>query len=164
MSTIRIRFRFKSSRIPLKDSRSQATMKGLSLLEVMVAVVLISILAGMASISLQPLWKKHTLNKASKSLAGQIQLLRLRSILEDRTYQAKIAGSHFMFRAKEGNSWNEWQQKTLPYAVQFKHSGSLYFYSKGFASPKTITLGSEAFKKTVVININGRVRESEIFQ
>ncbi|MBU3917870.1 prepilin-type N-terminal cleavage/methylation domain-containing protein [bacterium] len=140
-----------------------AKTHGFSLIELLVVICIISIMTGFAAVSLEPLWKKHELRLAVTDLKGQIQILRTKAILQQKTYQIKFSGPDLFFRRNNGNQWENWTRRELNAQVQFSMSGTCQFYSKGFASPKTIELAHNNYKQNLIVNINGRVRTSEIY-
>lgn len=137
--------------------------KGFSLLEVLISLVIITIITGLAAVTLGPYWQKHQLKQATSELMEQIQICRTKAIIEQKTYQMKITGEMLFRRYKSGTDWSNWEQTRLSSPAHVSMSGTSYFYSKGFASPKTITVSHYDYKQKVVININGRARFSEIY-
>lgn len=120
-------------------------------------------MAGMVSVSLRPLWGKHQLRLGVKELIGQIQLLRMKAILEKCSYQIRIANSRLSYRKKKQNQWESWKNFKLKDDIEYTMKGNVYFYSKGFASPKTITLRHDKYSQKIIVNINGRARTSKVF-
>lgn len=129
----------------------------------MVAIVVLSIVTGLAAVSLGPLWQKHLLKQTTGQMMGQIQACRMKAIIEKRTYQMTIAGQVLSHRHRTGLDWSDWQQYSFAEPVRLSMNGSSYFYSKGFASPKTITVSHGDYRQKIIININGRARVSEIY-
>ncbi len=147
----------------VNTDRPTAKTYGFSLIELLAAICIISIATGFAVVSLEPLWKKHELRLAVTELKGQIQLLRAKAILQQKTYQIKLSGPDLFFRRKAGNQWGDWTRRKLNNQVQISMSGTCQFYSKGFASPKTIVFAHANYQQSLIVNINGRVRTSEIY-
>jgi len=132
-------------------------------MEVLVTLVLFSIISGVAAVSLGPLWQKHQLKQATGQLLSQIQTCRMKAIVEQKTYQIKITKQTLSSRHKSGIDWSDWEEYRFPGSALYSMSGTSYFYSKGFASPKTITVVHDNYQQKVIININGRARTSEIY-
>ncbi len=109
------------------------------------------------------MWQKHLLKQATGQMLGQIQTCRMKAILERRTYQIKIAGQVLSHRHKTGLDWSSWEQTMFADPIKLSMNGTSYFYSKGFASPKTITVVQGDYHQKIIININGRARLSEIY-
>jgi hypothetical protein len=128
-----------------------------------VAIVVLSIVTGLAVVSLGPMWQKHLLRQATGQMMEQIQTCRMKAILERRTYQIKISGQVLSQRHKMGLDWSGWKPYTFADPVKLSMSGTSYFYSKGFASPKTIKVAQGDYQQKIIININGRARVSEIY-
>ncbi len=132
-------------------------------MEVLVTLVLFSIISGVAAVSLGPLWQKHQLKQATAQLLSQIQTCRMKAIVKQKTYQIKITKQTLSSRYKSGIDWSNWEDYLFPGSALYSMSGTSYFYSKGFASPKTITVTHDNYHQKVIININGRARTSEIY-
>jgi len=128
-----------------------------------VAIVVLSIVTGLAVVSLGPMWQKHLLKQATGQMMGQIQTYRMKAILERRTYQIKIAGQVLSHRYKTSLDWSSWEQTMFADPIKLLMNGTSSFYSKGFASPKTITVVQGDYHQKIIININGRARLSEIY-
>ncbi len=137
--------------------------EGITLFELITVVCLISVITGFGLLSFDPLWKKHQLKLASTDFKGKIQLYRMKAILKNTTYQIRLNNNILYVRNKEGESWSDWRNLKLRDKISYSFAGNIYFYQKGFASPKTMTLGFGDYNKKLILNINGRVRESEIY-
>ncbi len=93
----------------------------------------------------------------------QIQVCRMKAVVEQKTYQIKIAGQVLFRRYKSGMDWSDWETYRFSGPARVSMSGTSHFYSKGFASPKTITVIHDNYRQKVVININGRARVSDVY-
>ena len=144
-------------------SRPFSQREGLTLVELLVAVGIVSILAAFATVSFKPLWDKHRLGLAVRETNGMIQLLRMKAIIKKSTYQMKLIDNDLYYRKKAHQKWDNWLKRELNDAAQYSMKGTSSFYSKGFASPKTITLTVNEYHQKIIININGRTRTSEIY-
>ena len=138
-------------------------LKGISLLEVLIALLIITIITGLAAVSIGPFWKKHQLQHATGHLLEQIQVCRMKAIVEQKTYQIKITGQTLYRRSKTGMDWSNWEAHQLDGPSHVSMKGTSYFYSKGFASPKTITVIHDEYRQKIIININGRARVSDVY-
>ena len=137
--------------------------RGLTLIELLVALCIVSIMAAFATVSFRPLWDKHRLNISTQELNGFVQLLRMKAILKKCTYQIKFVDNDIFYRKKNKQNWDNWLKREMSDATQYSMTGSSYFYSKGFASPKTITLAVNNYHQKLIININGRTRTTTIY-
>ncbi len=135
---------------------------GVSLFELMAVVFIIGVLSSIGIVSFKPLWQKHQLSQSTNNIEEQIQLLRLKSIIENCTFEMKFDQHHLVYRKKQGQDWGNWRRYRLNEAAEYSMSGSIYFDNKGFTSPKTITIKMLNGFQQLIININGRVRKSEI--
>jgi type II secretion system protein H len=133
---------------------------GFSLLETMVTLCVVAVVTGIAVVHLGPAWRRYQLNLAAVDLKQQVQVLRMKAILHDSTFQARIEGQTWYFRRKTETDWEDWQAYALDDRVAYFMSGSSYFYSRGFASPKTVVLQNGEFSRRLIVNINGRARLS----
>jgi prepilin-type N-terminal cleavage/methylation domain-containing protein len=135
---------------------------GITLFELMAVVVIIGVISSIGVISFNPLWQKFQLNQTISDIESKIHLLRLKAILENSTYQMKIDNGYLVYRKKSKNHWLDWQRYRLNEKADVSMSGDIFFYSKGFTSPKTITIRMQQLHKHLIININGRTRKEEI--
>ena len=140
----------------------RAFRPGITLFELMAVVCIIGVISSFGMVSLKPLWEKHQLHQSISEVDAQVQMLRLKAIVEDCTYQMKIEGHYLIFRKKINDKWLGWNKYRLSESTKALMSGSIYFDNKGFASPKSITIQLEQRYQQLIININGRTRRSEI--
>jgi len=152
---------FVKSHTSLESSRRSCL--GFSLVEVLATLVIISLITGIAAVSFGPLRQKHNLSLATEDLVRQFRLLRIKAILDKTTYQAKINNQVLHYRLKLGNRWEDWQTYQLSNQIQYNMSGTSRFYEKGFVSPKTVTLSDGEYRQQLIVNINGRIRTSELY-
>ncbi len=141
---------------------SAAFRKGITLFELMAVVCIIGVIASFGVVSLKPLWQKHQLHQSISDIDSQVQILRLKAILEDCTYQMRIEGQYLLFRKKTKNKWLDWNKYKLGESTKVLMSGSVFFDNKGFSSPKSITIQLEQRYQLLIININGRTRRSQV--
>lgn len=128
--------------------------KGFSFIEVLITLSIIAILTGVGTVTFPTLLEKHRLSLAGEELIGQFRLARTRAILENRTYQLKISNHRLETRINSVLI----HSYSLPEEFTYQLVGSVYFYGKGMASPKTIIIYSSSYTYTIIISINGRIR------
>lgn len=128
------------------------------MLEVLVVICLIFAITGLAALSYRPFWEKEQLRTAASDLIRQIQLARMKAILENRSYRLVVDQGKLKTFRYENGEWREWSSYRLVETVDYQMRGGMHFSGKGFASPKTIRLNKDELKKKVIVNINGRIR------
>ena len=143
--------------------RSKPHNHGLTLIELLVTICIVSILTALTTVSFKPLWDKHRLSLAARETTDIIQLLRMKAIIKKRTFQLKLVDNDFYYRQKKDQGWEAWLKKEMNDVARYSMKGTSSFYSKGFASPKTITLNVNNYHQKIIININGRTRTTEIY-
>lgn len=143
--------------------RASSKAAGYSLIEVLVALAVVTIVAGMAAVSLGPYWQKHQLRQMSGRLLEQIQVCRMKAIVERKTCQLTADGQVLLRRCRLGIDWSEWEKYRFSGPAEMTMSGSGYFTAKGFATPKSIVVQHDGYRQKIVININGRARISGIY-
>ena len=145
-----------------RDSRPPFTRNpqsgGISLIEILVSICLVSIIMGLATVAYRPLWTKEELRSAADELIQQIQLARLKSILENRSYQLAADQRILTTFYYQNGQWYEGARFQLNETIDYQLSGRIHFSAKGFASPKTIYLNKHNYTKKVIVNLNGRIR------
>ncbi len=132
--------------------------QGLSLIELLITLCIISIVAGVSAVSYQTLWTKEQVESATHDLIQQLQLTRIRSILENRSYRLSIEDQQLIIEYLQNDQWVLTSAFHLNTAIYYQVTGNISFSAKGFASPKTLMLHYDGVSKKVVININGRIR------
>lgn len=137
--------------------------EGFSLFEILIALVVLTVITGMAAVSLGPYWQKHQLRQTTADLVEQIQICRMKAIVEQKTYQIKTAGQMLFRRNMSGVDWSDWERYRVRGPARISMGGTSSFYSKGFASPKTIMVIHDGFRQKIIININGRARVSDVY-
>ena len=147
----------------LPHDQPKPPYRGLTLVELLVTICIVSMLTAFATVSFKPLWDKHRLGLAIRETTDFIQLLRMKAIIKKCTFQMKLVDNDLYYREKMDQGWDIWVKKELTDIASYSMKGSSSFYSKGFASPKTITLKVNDYRQKIIININGRTRSSEIY-
>jgi prepilin-type N-terminal cleavage/methylation domain-containing protein len=132
--------------------------KGVSLIELLITISLISIITGLASVSYQSLWSKEQLRVAADDLVRQFQTARMRAILENRSYYIRLEQDVLQTYGDYLNRKQLQSTSRLNETIQYRLSGEIGFSAKGFASPKTVTLTKNDQTRKIIININGRIR------
>ena len=146
---------FQSPAIPA-DAKSRC--QGVSLVEILVVVGLIAIMTGLVTVSYRPFWIGEQLRSASNELIQQLQLARMKSILENRSYRLGLERNLLRIYYAEKNRWQLGKNFQLDGSIRYHFPGNVNFSSRGFASPKTIHLTKDDHTTKVIININGRIR------
>lgn len=135
---------------------------GISLIELMVAITILLILAGLSPLDLSDLWNRHQLNTAVGDFRGQLEFYRMKSILERSTYRIKLNHPFLDRFLKVGNSWQLRERYRLPAYATYTFSQYIYFHDSGFTSPKSIIISVGPFREKIIININGRIRTQKL--
>ena len=136
---------------------------GVSLVEIMLVISIAGILTSFGTISFSPLWNKQQLNNATNDLKGRIQVLRMEAILKSKSFRMSVNEPQLIVESKEVGTWSFDRKIALNPDVTISYSGYLYFHNRGFMSPKTIKIKRGEYCKSIVVNINGRIRESEVY-
>ena len=145
-------------KIVYRNELCQIKKPGFSLSETLFVLVLASILLGMVSLNFDKLLIRNRLNSAAKELVLHLKKLRIQSIVENRTWQARIEQGIFMYRRKTGLEWEDWNKLTLRRDLLYELNNDLYFSGNGFVSPKTLLIREGLYQYKLIININGRIR------
>jgi type II secretion system protein H len=146
----------------ISDQQGLSIQNGLTVFELIAVICIIGILTSLSFVFFKPLWEKHQIQQAADEIENQIQLLRMKAILENNTYEMKLTNQIIEYRKRNSSHWEDWRKYVLKKTMNYSMPGSIYFDSKGFTSPKTITISLKNRFQQIIININGRVRKSEI--
>ncbi len=137
--------------------------RGITLFELLAALCVLSVVSSIGYVSLKPLWYKQVLSNAVTDLENTLQFLRMSAIIENATIQLKLDSSSLRYRKRKGSGWGEWRLKALDSSIVHSAGSSIYFSGSGFTSPKTVTLKYGNLNQNLIININGRIRTSEVY-
>ncbi|MBT4289843.1 MAG: prepilin-type N-terminal cleavage/methylation domain-containing protein [Deltaproteobacteria bacterium] len=134
--------------------------KGFSLIEILVALVIISTMTALFNVSFGKMYHKSQLKTASALLKQTLINSRLTAITQNLSVQHKILEKMLCTRTKKNQDWNQWNCKHLNGEnINYYMKGQINFSSRGFASPKTIKIYLGELTLSLIININGSIRE-----
>lgn len=134
---------------------------GISLIELMVSLLIISIISGVSLVSYQKVWQKNLLKNATEDLVIQLKMLKIKAILQNKTISYQIKSGYL-------RKWSGSEKKEnisiyrLSAGVQYNQNRVLNFSSGGFAGAGTIILNFGDYQSKVIISLNGRIRKDEI--
>lgn len=134
----------------------------MTVIELMAVVCIVGILSAAAMVSFKPMLEKHRLSLSTQNLEGILQSYRMKAILQNTTYEIRIGGEYLLSRRQQDEHWEEWRKHQFLTEASVDFSGSVYIDGKGFMTPKTIHLRYGKSDQYLVININGRMRRSEL--
>lgn len=143
-----------------KTSRNK---DGFSLIEVMIVISIIAIIFGITGAWGKKLWERNKLNLATEILSSHIRKYRDQAIIKNRNWQIKITNDRLFFRKKKGTTWTNWYWLELEPNITYAMKGNLTLSNNGFATPKTIKITNGEETKTIVVNLNGRIRTESSF-
>jgi prepilin-type N-terminal cleavage/methylation domain-containing protein len=130
-----------------------------SLLELLVAVTLLLLLAGLSTPALAPLFAGNALKKACEELETALREAQLRGMALRRVETVLVQPDHFSFRRGE-----LWQSKTIPRPAEVSVPGGDYpaavrFYPSGAASPLTLRVRADG-ECRLTVSLRGRITNS----
>lgn len=152
--------------------------KGLTLIEVLVALALLSLLGGVVFLQLAPFLAQTRLNSATRQIVTDLQYTRMKAISQNRRFRVTFRPDtrDYIIEKDEDGSWqrqllhshsseeNTDAFVTLPQNVQIaavNSGGDVIFLPRGAVDGGiTITLGTASGEgiKRVIVNLAGRVR------
>ncbi len=131
---------------------------GFTLLDLITALALFSILSTIALGSWSRLLPKFALNSASRQVQSDLNRIRMQAASENISFQLIYSGGAPEFRVRRKDSAS-WITKALPEGIIIKEAGSITFSGRGTARGNSVKLcnTNEEGKNIVVMN-TGRVR------
>jgi len=152
--------------------------KGLTLIELLLAIVLLGILAGLASLQVAPLLSRARLDRGARQVATDLQSARMKAIAQNSRFRVTFrSDAHNYVVDKDENG--DWRRHVLgahgsvaaddavialPLGVHItavNSGGDVIFVPRGYADGgMTVILGSATGteRRRVVVNLAGRVR------
>ena len=148
------------------------------MLELLLVIVLLGVLAGLASVQIAPLLSRTRLDEGARQVATDLQAVKMKAIAQNRSFRVTFrpdTRDYVVDRDADG----AWQRQALdahgtraaadalialPPGVSItavNSGGDVIFVPRGYVDAGiTITLGTAAGveRKRVVVNLAGRVR------
>jgi len=142
------------------DKHFVICQKGFSLIEILIALVIISTMTALFNVSFGNIYHKSQLKTAAALIKQTLINSRLTAITQNLSVQHKILEKMLCTRTKKNQDWNKWNCKHLHGEnINYYMKGQINFSSRGFATPKTIKIHLGELTLSIIININGSIRE-----
>jgi general secretion pathway protein H len=163
----------------LSSLKSQvSSLKGFTLLELLLVIVLLGILAGLASLQVAPLLSRARLERGARQIATDLQAVKMRAIAQNRSFRVTFRSDtrDYVVDKNEDGAWQRHALDShspettadalivLPPGVSItavNSGGDVIFIPRGYVDAGiTVTLGTApgVEHKRVVVNLAGRVR------
>lgn len=142
---------------------NERTQRGLSLLEVLGATAIATIVFGVGLPSMQPVLQKYTLRAAANEIANSIEYARSRAILKNKAVTYSISSGHF---GATGDDTGGFTTQGLASGLTLTPTTpiTLTLKSNGTVTPQTtLTLkNSQNMTVTITIYSSGKTKVSEV--
>ncbi|HEV8711269.1 MAG TPA: GspH/FimT family protein [Candidatus Binatia bacterium] len=169
-------------RVPLRPRSSIGhafrNLRGFTLLELLLVIVLLGILGGLASLQVAPLLSRTRLERGARQVATDLQAVKMKAIAQNRSFRVTFRPDtrDYVVDKNEDGAWqrqaldahsSETRENALialPPGVSItavNSGGEVIFVPRGYVDAGiTITLGTApgAERKRIVVNLAGRVR------
>lgn len=134
-----------------------ATGRGFTVIELLAALAIVGLLAGIALPGWNRLQLSFHLSSSARLVHSELQSLRIRSAAENASFRLAYAtGATNIEIQRDGKPW---AVKPLPNGISITKAGSIAFWPRGTASPNRVRLSNrEGSCQQVVVGATGRVR------
>jgi prepilin-type N-terminal cleavage/methylation domain-containing protein len=159
-------------------NQSDVHSVGFTLLEVLIALAILTILGGIVFLQFQPIFAQTRLGTATRQVTTDLQYVRAKAISQNRRFRVTFrpASNDYIVEKNENGSWEPHVLHShtgtatsvapldLPQSVRIaalNSDGDIIFLPRGSVDTgMTITLGTIYTEDTrqVVVNLAGRVR------
>ncbi|UCH92523.1 MAG: hypothetical protein JSV88_19815 [Candidatus Aminicenantes bacterium] len=161
--------------------RKNENMKGITFVEILVTVAIISLVISMGMPAFNSHLKRMELKTTLRTVTGVMNTARYKSIMmnqgvkfciEDKYEQEEEAGDEeveeekelvIRLKRKKGSYWKEFMEFDLEKNVTVSINSDPIFYPNGSVAPLcSIYVGNEVSQYKITISIAGRVKITEI--
>ena len=132
---------------------------GFTLIELIVIIAIVTIFAGIAVPNFLSYMPKYRLNGAARQVMGDLMAARMQAVSQNTTVTVAWVSNH-EYKISTAD-----EEKTVDIQTNYrdvtivKEFSDIGFYSRGTASPRSITLtNSTGLEKKVSVAITGRVK------
>lgn len=148
--------------------------KGITLVELVMAIAVLGIVASLAIPSLSSLYAGYSLRSAAREIAVYLELAKMKGISSNREYRVEFVGTTFRIargnKASESTSWtSETDYLSLPNGVTISLSlspqdGNVEFNPEGTSDAGSITLQNSSGDRyqITLTSATGRVKVKKL--
>jgi prepilin-type N-terminal cleavage/methylation domain-containing protein len=130
---------------------------GVSLIELVVAVALMSIVAAIALPSWNKLLPSYQLDSSVRQFQSELHLIKMRAVAENVSFQLVYSSGADAYTIQKESTIVE--MKPMPAGIVVTNAGTISFSSRGTAAGNRIKLrSSDGTCKQVVVSPTGRIR------
>jgi len=130
---------------------------GVSLIELVVAVALVSIMTAIALPSWNKLLPSYQLDSSVRQFQSELHLIKMRAIAENVSFQLVYSNGADAYTIQKESTIVA--MKPMPTGVVVTNNGTITFSSRGTAAANRIKLrSSDGTCKQVVVSPTGRIR------
>jgi len=130
---------------------------GVSLIELVVAVALVSIMTAIALPSWNKLLPSYQLDSSVRQFQSELHLIKMRAVAENASFQLVYSNGADAYTIQRESTIVA--MKPMPTGVVVTNAGAISFSSRGTAAANRIKLrSSDGTCKQVVVSPTGRIR------
>ena len=130
---------------------------GFSLIELVVAMAILSIMAAIALPSWNKLLPSYQLDSAVRQFQSELHLIKMRAVAENVSFQLVYSSGGDAYTIQQESTIVA--MKPMPTGVVVTNAGAISFSSRGTAGANRIKLrSSDGICKQVVVSPTGRIR------
>lgn len=142
--------------------KTNRTRKGITLLELFIALGIISLALTIVVPGFKSFYSRMEINNGLRAVTSALSTARYKAIMMNKRVKFTIEGDKIVLNEKESNQWQAFMHFDLEKKVSYSINASPVFSPAGSVSPLcSIYVNNETYKYKITISMAGRIKVME---